>query len=483
MEKIDGFCELIRHTAQTPPIDWDRMRGKFNLISGKGLKFGFEIRTINCILTADPPMSQEVAQSLFSYIHPGPKMIGNNPILDIHLAALMGRIDAKQHADAIRDIVVYVSEKHSSFTKFKAYAESVIHLASTSKQNCEIAAKYGTGKGVARKLSLFCLQHGHHELALKTHVPAVENELDVKAWIDSFLASEFREEALHNFLTMMRNVSCVVPPSCSSSLQSLLQRAGYEIKTTELDDNSACTECGTQMAGITDEEYATCIRACKDRVLHKGDAFINSNPQEVSHFLRLINSALQSGNYYDIVIDALNVSHVTQPHIYSLDPAPKFEGRIVKVVKSKAVLTENFKRILTNALHHFPRILVIGRKHMVTWPGLQGILSSKRPHVDYFYLDNQSQDDPFIIYAAMQTRRTYVMSNDFFRDHRFLMDDQLFERWFRSRIVRPPKDTRTFLIPPRHENRINFTPEFRRIHIPVGYNSTSFTTWLCCHKK
>lgn len=481
VEKVDNFCEHIKNI--TLPVDWDLVKYRFEKTSAKGLKYGFEIRTINCILTSKPPISSEVIRSLFQYINPSSDVVGKNPIFDIHLAALCGWVDANAHADVIKNVVVDISEKHSDLTKYKAYAEAVTLLASTGKENCELATRLSIGKGLlSDSLALQCLKYGMHEMAFSNNTSKVDYDVDLQPWIDSFLAFEFREETLHKFLEMVWRIAGTVPPSCSQSLQSLLHKVGYEIRSTQLDDKSACVECGTQMTGITDDEYARCIQICRERVLHKGDTFVNSSPREVRSYLKLINHALYSGNYYDVVLDALNVAHVTHPYVYSLDPAPRHDGRIVKMVKSKATMVHNIRRTMESALKTFPRMLVIGRVHMRQWPGLAKVLESNQK-VDVFYLENISEDDPFIIYAAMQSPRTYVISNDHFRDHKFLMHDHLFERWLRSRLIRAPKDGRSFAIPPRHENRVNISPDWKRLHIPVGYNNTSFTTWLCCHKK
>jgi hypothetical protein len=311
----------------------------------------------------------------------------------------------------------------------------------------------------------------------------VDYELDMTPWIDSFLQNECKEETLQNLLHMMSEVTGAVFPTAASKLQELLQKFGYKVQVAELDKHSKCVNCGTKMAGITDEEYNKCKQIVHDRVWMRSDPFVNSNPVEMRDFIRLINYRIKNGPYYDLVIDGLNVAHVTQPFKLSIDLNPKHEGRIVKVTKSRQILVDNLTAVINNALRFNRRILLIGRNHMKSWRGLGEFLLSKKSQIDVFYLDNLSNDDPFIIYAAMQSPKTYVMSNDYFRDHKFLIDDHLFERWLRSRVIRSSRDGCTYAAPPKHETRINYSPNWRRLHIPVGYNSTSFITWNCCNKE
>ena len=61
-------------------------------------------------------------------------------------------------------------------------------------------------------------------------------------------------------------------------------------------------------------------------------------------FVRSINYRIKNGPYYDLVVDGLNVAHVTQAMSFSIDPNPKLEGRIVKMKKSQRILCDNLKR-------------------------------------------------------------------------------------------------------------------------------------------
>lgn len=479
-EKVDTVCEHIRRMS--PPFDWNQVRSQFSNKFGKGLPFAFEIRTINCIITSEPEIDVQVAQSLLQYIDPTEEMIGKNPIFDLHIAALAGRVDPDRYAAMMKRVVNEVVKKHSSFTKFKAFSETLTSLASTSRENCIVAVDAHDGKGqLAHQLSLCCLSHGMHEQAMAC-CPIAEVEPDLTPWFNSFEQFAFQDKIFKQFLSMLKHASCCVSPACSKPLEKILSRMGYEIKKTELDASSHCTVCRTQISGISEEEYAKCISICRERVLNQKDVFINSTPKEVDGFIRMVDNRARKEVYYDVVIDGLNVSHLTQPTVLSLDPKP-MDGRIVRVTKSKDILVKNLTRVLNSSISLFPRILMIGRRHMCKWPGLVDYLESKKANVDAYFIDDISNDDPFIIYAAMQSPKTYVMTNDLFRDHKFLMDDMLFERWLRSRIVRVPKDARSFALPPKHENRINFSSDWSSIHIPVAYNSSSFTTWLCCHKK
>lgn len=489
-KRRDLICEHIKRLPH--PIDWNSVKQTYQKPSQK-LKHAFETRCIHCILTSDTPASEELIKSLIEYIKSQPKdsAADENPVFQLHQAALYASLPTESldtnSQNIIRDSVLKIAESHSHMTKFKAYSIALSGMASISAEDCELAVRLAFKDNTTKKLLWqHCLTFGLHDLAMDCFELKRDVEMEMKPWFTSFEQFDFGEETFRRFMNMMRTVAGPWTPYVGGSAKRVLLKAGYKFTDTQVDgESSLCAKCGSQIPGISEEEYDSCIQLCEERVLKRGDVFINSRPHEVKSFLQMIHKKVDSDKYYDVVIDALNVAHISQPSKFVLDPEHPLSdsGRIVKVVKDKKILTTNLSRVLNVACQRFDHVLLLGKKHMMNWPNIKQTILAKRDKVDTFLLEGDSKDDPFIIYAAMQTPHTYVMSNDFYRDHSFLISDELFERWLMTRIIRVPKDVTTLLIPPKHENRVAFSSDWSRIHVPFGFNNASFIQWICCHKQ
>lgn len=145
------------------------------------------------------------------------------------------------------------------------------------------------------------------------------------------------------------------------------------------------------------------------KVLLRNNVFLKSTPQEVEKFE---NFLLRSPRF-DIVIDGLNVAYSTgtkkPPHVYS--------------------------NILATVIKYFVNknktILLFGRRHMNSWP--KNDMNFIRRNASIFLTDDLSQDDPFLLYAAIKSGpATDFFSRDLMRSHSYLLGPQLkeiFRRW------------------------------------------------------
>lgn len=145
------------------------------------------------------------------------------------------------------------------------------------------------------------------------------------------------------------------------------------------------------------------------KVLLRDNVFLKSTPEEIEKFEKFLSRSTR----YDIVIDGLNVAYSTgnkkPPHVYA-----KLLATVVKYFDSQG-----------------KHILILGRRHMNSWPKYE--MEFIRKNSSIFLADNLSQDDPFLLYAAIKSGPTTdFFSRDLMRGHSFLLGPELkkiFRRW------------------------------------------------------
>lgn len=106
----------------------------------------------------------------------------------------------------------------------------------------------------------------------------------------------------------------------------------------------------------------------------------------------------------------------------------------------------------------------------------------------------RSLDDPFLLYAALQSKHTKFVSDDVFRDHLFLLNDSRLEMIFRVwqhsaqiQIVRFNRDGTVVFHHPRPYRTVTQMVD-GHWHIPYDDGTPRFryqvpTTWLCLKPK
>ncbi|XP_077320837.1 mitochondrial ribonuclease P catalytic subunit [Lithobates pipiens] len=186
-------------------------------------------------------------------------------------------------------------------------------------------------------------------------------------------------------------------------------------KLTEVTNSGHCQACKQQIESInlTPEEYSVLKKAVITSIIQGEDTFRKTTPNELQAFLEFVNSRPP----YDLVVDGLNVAYNSKTYLCS--------KALLYVVSSLA------KRV--------KRILVLGRKHMLVhskkWKK-QDIERLQR-YADCFFLDNISLDDPFLLYACINSgSHCCFMTRDLLRDHKACLPDtetqRLFFKWQRA---------------------------------------------------
>ncbi|CAM2116049.1 unnamed protein product [Caretta caretta] len=135
--------------------------------------------------------------------------------------------------------------------------------------------------------------------------------------------------------------------------------------------------------------------------------------QELEEFQNFV----ENNPPYDIVIDGLNVANVSN-----------------KRNQSQTLLDVVFHLAQQNL-----RLLVLGRKHMLTgshsWK--RHIVAAMQKKADFFFAENVSEDDPFLLYATLHSgSHCKFLTRDLLRDHKACIPDSLtrylFFKWQRG---------------------------------------------------
>jgi len=190
---------------------------------------------------------------------------------------------------------------------------------------------------------------------------------------------------------------------------------------------------------------------------------------------------------FDLVVDGLNVSYTNPGKI--VENHKKNDPRKLVRIKHKSdqdrELVDIFEK--NNLLTTFDNILLIGRNHMRNWPRLSQLLDAEKEKLSHFWTLNQTTDDTYVLYAAMQHLNTFVLSNDFYRDYRDKFNvcnlGHLFDRWLQSRQILLREKTCYADFPKQFDIRINISEN--GMHFPVivkHYNQDdNKIKWLCCY--
>ncbi|KAL5008406.1 hypothetical protein ScPMuIL_013987 [Solemya velum] len=174
-----------------------------------------------------------------------------------------------------------------------------------------------------------------------------------------------------------------------------------------------CDCCGARLerATVKDSEFQDLAQNFSDNVLYGKNIYFKSSPEEILRFKEFV----KCNGPFDVVLDALNIVHKNsrKPQLKNLNAVVGFFSRHKKV-------------------------LVIGRVHMLKWN--RKCLEDINSKAKTFYLENVSEDDPFMLYAALLSgRNARFVSRDEMRDHKFLLDRNLqetFQKWQRSHQIR-----------------------------------------------
>ncbi|XP_021258043.1 mitochondrial ribonuclease P protein 3 isoform X2 [Numida meleagris] len=187
---------------------------------------------------------------------------------------------------------------------------------------------------------------------------------------------------------------------------------------TNIKDSGQCPVCNHQLedSELTEEEYSNLRERIIRDVIHGTDTFRKTSPQEFEAFQTFVENRLP----FDIVIDGLNISHIMP----------------------RKVQCENLFEAVNWLAKDYARLLVLGRKHMLNnssnWK--REIMKEMQNKADFFFAENISEDDAFLLYATLRSgKHCKFVTRDFLRDHKACLSDSvtrhLFRKWQRGHQI------------------------------------------------
>ncbi|XP_064484266.1 mitochondrial ribonuclease P catalytic subunit-like [Ornithodoros turicata] len=247
-------------------------------------------------------------------------------------------------------------------------------------------------------------------------------------------------------------------------------RTQWQVTFSEVSRQGTCSSCMRKLEQdvLTAEEFAELRSAVLNSVMKGFDLFINTTPEELSAF----ESFMRKRDPYDVVLDGLNVA-------MQGTRTPKERAMILlKVVEHYAKLEGK-------------RVLVIGRKHMMSWP--RNTMRKINGLATCYFTEDISEDDPFLLCAAVLCGpHAVVVSRDLLRNHNFKLKNvglnSVFQRWQKSHqeVLFWNSGKMTILKPPQHR-LVAHGSDREGWHIPYssGVELQPYEirrTWLCIRR-
>ncbi|XP_062557657.1 mitochondrial ribonuclease P catalytic subunit [Armigeres subalbatus] len=257
--------------------------------------------------------------------------------------------------------------------------------------------------------------------------------------------------------------------------QTLVQiptKYGLRAVETRVTEKGKCSSCKSTLASIVvpDDMFSALRDAFIQAVIIKKEIFNKTTPKELERFQMF----LKKTKPYDVVIDGLNVAFSTGNQ------------------KSPAVYAMQIASVVKHYVRQRKRVLVIGRQHMDRWRSKD--MKYIRENAFLFLTEDLSQDDPFLLYAALESGpHTDFFSRDLMRRHSFLLGDELggvFKRWQQEHqysLLSITNDGRVIINSPfQYDMFAHCSPEnANRWHVPLVENSVKIpkvekqACWLC----
>ncbi|XP_022378292.1 mitochondrial ribonuclease P protein 3 [Enhydra lutris kenyoni] len=282
---------------------------------------------------------------------------------------------------------------------------------------------------------------------------------------------------LLDILLYLRNNHLYPEESFAHSIKTWFESAPGEQwkgQFTTIKESGQCSGCGKTMESIhlSPEEYEFLKGKIMRDVIDGGDQYKKTTPQELKRFQNFVKCCPP----FDIVIDGLNVAKTF----------PK--------ARESQVLLDVVSQLAKQNL----QLLVLGRKHMLTqhsrWR--KDEMKKVQKQASCFFADNISEDDPFLLYATLQSgNHCKFITKDLMRDHKACLRDaktqRLFFKWQQGHqlaiINRLTRSKITFQHIPSYNTVVQTTGD--SWHIPYDedtverYSYEVPTKWLCLHRK
>uniref|UniRef100_A0A3B4A1M6 PRORP domain-containing protein n=1 Tax=Periophthalmus magnuspinnatus TaxID=409849 RepID=A0A3B4A1M6_9GOBI len=197
-----------------------------------------------------------------------------------------------------------------------------------------------------------------------------------------------------------------------------LEDQKWEGRWTTISPKGECHCCRSKLESIqlTDEEYQQLKDKVMVNVIQGRDVFNKTTPESYFHNM------------------VISICHLNEC---------MYQFHVFVMFQLLAVVSELVLRGQT--------VLVLGRKHMLrptrSWDGNN--MKSLQQKAHCFFTENISEDDPFLLYAALHSgNHCRFVSRDLMRDHKACLPDgatkRLFFKWQRGHQLDVGKGKRKF---------------------------------------
>ncbi|KAM3918639.1 mitochondrial ribonuclease P catalytic subunit [Leptodactylus fuscus] len=367
----------------------------------------------------------DIAKSLLSYV----AVKNGDVVYKLLLKYLVLCVQQKQTQE-IYDVYDIMTVKFDTFdtgayslfikglSETDRWREAITSLEMLKKAGTPSARNYGECiKGAIEKREDELAWTLYDEM-LERQLAPPEDAIQSLFNADQDLQDEAFRTRLFGVLTYFREHQIYPGQPLMKTIKSWFEKSPNETwkgQLTKITDNGHCHSCKEQLESIhlTPEEYDTLKKAVIDSVIKGEDTFRKTTPEELHSFLKFVDSHPP----YDIVVDGLNVAYLSRNNPLSTP--------LLNVVSCLAKTGK--------------RILVLGRKHMLVpskrW--LKEDILHLQECADCFFLDNISLDDPFLLYACLNSgSHCCFITSDLLRDHKACLPSteirRLFFKWQRG---------------------------------------------------
>ncbi|XP_040916973.1 mitochondrial ribonuclease P catalytic subunit [Toxotes jaculatrix] len=258
-----------------------------------------------------------------------------------------------------------------------------------------------------------------HQETWEALFEGVRKTKEVKGVEAEAMSQSEHQERLQGILLYMRNNQIYPQHSLASSIKTWFESLTGQRWTgswTSANLKGLCRCCGSELESIelTAEEYQQLKDRAMADIIQGRDVFKKTTPEELERFKAFVKRKPA----FDVVVDGLNVANLNK-------------DKSKQSATLLAVVSELERQGLT--------ILVLGRKHMLrpsrSWERHNMNLIQQKAYC--FFTDNISEDDPFLLYAALHSgNHCRFVSRDLMRDHKACLPDgatrRLFFKWQRG---------------------------------------------------
>ncbi len=485
-------------------------------------------------------MDQPLFQSIANYVQQSPA-VNSNKIAAIRYCrflSLTPEFLSKAQIEFIRQVADTILADNIQVPQI--IVDVISALAHSSAANCRhtltIYEKYLTGdfklkldvlQTVFEALLRYELSAELHQFVLQ-HGELLKLDFDLTGKVLRHLAKkktfEGKPDKVLDILKFLSSSFASVDQKFQNTLveRILVRKLGYSnVSSPKISTNGVCSCCGSQLTGITKEEFEQLKSNFRTIIFDKNDQYLINNLAEYEVQLFEFEDRIkgkspfgESKPKFDLVIDSLNISYRKASTIVQDSTGLRNYTRVFKVKD----LDQQIVRLLVGnrIFERFERSLLIGREHMKVWFGLNRLLRQNANRVEHVYLLNKTRDDNFILYAAIQHPSTKILSGDYFRDHREKFTEwylkaggtsgggttttskpnlpRIFSRWLRSRQI-TISDDHQFVFPNEFDMKIHIqttssseaahSSTLPTLHIPVVTlqdpysNDDHHYSWLC----